>query len=174
MKHYYRSLVFALGLMGLGVWLALVFPQTLSNAAVTATPVFPQTPGLGLQNFIQGTDTAGTFKAVYTGGTNGSKCMGLIASSTDGSASHLITIQLKRTATSYTVMAATVAASAGSANGIPPQPLMGPGLWTGLPTDSDGNPFIYLATNADSIQATYATALTAATQVNVIATCADF
>lgn len=169
----YRNWILA-GFMALGVALATMYPPTMLRAAVTATPVFPQLPGLGLQNFIQGTDTAGTFKAVYTGGTNGSKCVGLIASSTDGSAAHLITIQLKRTATSYTVMAATVAASAGNANGVPPQPLMGPGLWTGLPTDSDGNPFIYLATSADSIQATYATALTAATQVNVIAVCSDF
>lgn len=169
----YRNWLLA-GLMAAVIGLSALYPPTMLRAVVLGTPSFPQTPRLGLQNFIQGTDTAGTFKAVYTGGANGSKCTSLMASSTDGSAAHLITIQLKRSATSYTVVAATVAASAGNANGIPPQPLMTPGIWYGLPADNDSNPTLFLNDASDSIQATYATALTAATQVNVIALCSDF
>lgn len=46
-------------------------------------------------------------------------------------------------------------------------------IWPGLPVDSDGNPYILIA-SGDTIQATFATALTAADVLNIVATCSDF
>src|SRR5271165_5399153 len=66
---------------------------TQSLAAVSSTPVFVQTPNRGIVQFLQGTDSAGTYKTLYTGGSNGSKCTGMYITSNDA-ASHLVTIQL--------------------------------------------------------------------------------
>jgi hypothetical protein len=46
-------------------------------------------------------------------------------------------------------------------------------LWPGLPVDSDGNPYIILV-SGDTLQATFATALTSTDFVNIVAQCADF
>lgn len=153
--------------------LAFVLYAGFAQAVVTPTPIFLQAPKLGLQSFIEGTDSAGTYKTVYTGGANGSKCSALVASSTDASAAHLVTIRIQRGAANYDAVASSVGQSAGTLSGTPPLNLMAPGTWSGLPFDSDGNPFIYLQ-SGDLIQATFGSALTASSQINIIAVCADF
>src|SRR5271166_318380 len=69
--------------------------------------------------------------------------------------------------------ALTSVSSAGFATATPPQSLMSPTVWAGLPIDSDGNPFLLLS-QGDSIAATFATALTSTDLINIQVNCADF
>jgi hypothetical protein len=147
---------------------------TSSFAAVTATPVFVQTPNRGIVQFLQGTDVAGTYKTLYTGGTNGSKCTGMYITSND-TAAHLVTIQLVVSGVKYGGTAiSTGTTTPGFASGAGALNAMSSINWPGLPTDSDGNPYFYFAGTGDTIQATFATALTASDVINIVAICADF
>ena len=67
MKKLLLSIVTAIALMATPVLAA-----TTPNSVVTA-----QTPKLAVVQFLQGTDTAGTYKTLYTGGANGSKISGM-------------------------------------------------------------------------------------------------
>lgn len=145
-----------------------------SFAAVSSTPVFVQTPNRGIVQFLQGTDVAGTYKTLYTGGANGSKCTGMYITSNDATA-HLVTIQLVTSAVKYGGTAiSTGTTTPGYASGAPAISAMSPINWPGLPVDSDGNPYFYLAGTGDTIQATFATALTTSDFINIVAICADF
>jgi hypothetical protein len=145
-----------------------------SFAAVTATPVFVQTPNRGIVQFLQGTDSPGTYKTLYTGGANGSKCTGMYITSNDATA-HLVTIQLVNTAVKYGgTSISTGTTTPGFATGAGAIAAMSSANWPGLPLDSDGNPYFYLASASDTIQATFATALTTSDVVNIVAICADF
>ena len=141
--------------------------------ALTATPVFVQTPSIGNQTFIQGTDTAGTFKTIYTGGSNGSKCTALMAISNDNSASHLLTTEIVHSATTTPMASVTIPVSGAANTYGATLNLMSAANWTGLPIDSDGNPYFYLA-SGDTLKATFATTLTSTNQINFMAVCADF
>jgi hypothetical protein len=125
-------------------------------------------------------DAIGTYKTIYTAGwgapngTNGSKCFGLIETNNDASATHLITVQLVNSAgTKFPGMAITTASSDGFANAVPAKSLMSSGNWPGLPLDQYQNPYVILAPG-DTIQATYATALTSGDSVSLYASCTDY
>lgn len=157
------------------VILSLIAFSTNAEATVTAnSSVTPQTPNRGIVQFLQGTDAAGTYKTLYTGGANGSIVKGIFATSNDASAAHLVTCQIVNGGVKYGGVAATVAINSGMANAAPPVNLMSPSIWTGLPLDSDGNPFFFLASANDTLQCTYATALTTSDAVSLIAVAADF
>ena len=154
--------------------LGLICSPVLAYAAVTANNIVtPQIPNRGIVQFLAGTDTAGTYKTLYTAGANGSKCFAMWTNNNDGSATHLITVQIINTAVKYGGIALTSVESAGYANATAAQALMTATLWPGLPLDSDGNPYILLA-SGDTIQATYATSLTAADWINIVTICSDF
>ena len=158
-------------LLAVGLSLASV---AAAHAAGTANSfITPQTPNRGIQSFVQGTDVAGTYKTVYTGGANGSVCNALWATNNDGSATHLITVQVVSGGNKFGGMAITSVLSAGFANATPPQSLMSTANWPGLPVDQNGNPNLFLA-NGDTLQATYATALTSTDQINLEAMCWDY
>ncbi len=156
------------------VGLCLVLRAGVGEASVTPNSVVTaQTPSRGIVQFLQGTDTALTYKTLYTAGANGSRCNGMWATNSD-SVNHLITVQIVNTAVKYGGTAVTVPTTAGFANGVPAQALMTAALWPGLPLDSDGNPFIAL-NSGDTLQATFATAfVTGSTVVNAVVACADF
>ncbi len=141
--------------------------------SLTTTPVFVQTPKLALVQFLQGTDNAGTYKTLYTGGSNGSKVIGMWENNNDPSATHLVTIQLVRSSVLYGGIAITTALNDGYANATPAKNLMSPSVWPGLPVDSDGNPYLLLQ-SGDLIQATFATAITSSDVINIAAIIADF
>jgi len=147
---------------------APAFAAVTPNSVVTA-----QTPNRGIVQFLQGTDSAGTYKTLYTAGANGSKCMGMYTTNNDGSATHLVTVQIVNATVKYGGVALTSVSSAGFANATPPQALMTAAVWPGLPVDSDGNPFLMLA-SGDTLQATFATSLTSTDVLNIVVTCADF
>lgn len=154
--------------------LAFAFAPSLAWAAVTPNSVVtPQTPNRGLCQFLQGTDTAGVYKTCFTAGSNGSKCLAMWENNNDGSATHLVTVQIVNGGVKYGGVAVTTALSDGFATGIPAKNLMSSLVWPGLPVDSDGVPFFFLA-SGDTVQATFATALTSSTLINVVLVCTDF
>lgn len=152
--------VLALG----GVAYAAVTP----NSIVTA-----QTIKRGVVQFLQGTDVAGTYKTLYTAGANGSKCFGMVETNNDGSATHVVTVQVFNGAVGYGGTAIISASNDGFINTAPPKAMMSPAAWPGLPIDANGNPFIYLV-SGDTLQATFATALTSMDVLNIFVSCVDY
>jgi hypothetical protein len=146
-----------------------VFAAGTQNKVITA-----QIPNLGVVQFLQGTDSAGTYKTLYTGGANGSIIKGLIATTNDASAAHLVTCQVVRSAVKYAVTSVNIPINSGFASGAPPVNLLSSTNTPGLPIDSDQNPFIYLFNASDTLQCTFATALTASDVINIIAVATDF
>lgn len=143
-----------------------------ATPAVTPTPAMLQIPKIGLQSFLQGTDTPQIYKTLYTGGTNGSKIIGLTAASYDGSVIHGINCQVSRSSVGYTlwIFLLPINANGGSAptiNGLSPT------IIAGLPIDSDGNPFLYLQPS-DIFQCTYTTAFSTGGGIIISAIGADF
>ena len=155
-------------LAAVGLLITPVQAATTANSIITA-----QTPNRGVVQFLQGTDSAGTYKTLYTAGANGSKCFSMQMTNNDASATHLVTVQVVNNSVKYGGTALTTVSSAGFVSGTPPQALMTSAVWTGLPLDGNGNPFLYLV-SGDTIQATFATALTSSDVINVQVQCVDF
>lgn len=110
--------------------LSLAFAAFPALATTTANSIVtPQVPNRGIVQFLQGTDSAGTYKTLYTGGANGSKCVGIYATSNDASASHLVTVQIKVSTVYYGGMAVTVPVNSGFANAAPAVNMMAPANW---------------------------------------------
>lgn len=146
---------------------------------MTTTPnsiITPQTPKITPQNFVQGTDSAGTYKTLFTAGTDGSKITGIVASSTDGSATHVLTLVLTRSATDYIIGSYTIPINSGTSGSAVNVDLLNGGpanLIVGLPVDNDGQKYLFLE-SGDTLRATFATALTSSTRINIITIGADF
>jgi len=147
-----------------------------SWAAVTPnSPVFMQTPTVGKVQFLQGTDSAGTYKTLYTAVTpgNGARCNALWLTTDDGAVAHAVTVQVVSGGIRYGGMTVLTSLNQGFVNGTPALNVFAPTLWPGLPLDSDGNPYLQLAPG-DTLQATYTTALTSATRINLVISCGEF
>jgi hypothetical protein len=145
--------------------------------AVTPNNIItPQTPKITPQNFVQGTDSALTLKTLYTGGTNGSKVVAVLAATDDGSATHVLTLYITRSAVDYYVGAYTIPVSSGTSGAIANVNLLNGGplsLIVGLPTDNDGQKYIFLE-SGDTLRGTFATALTAAKRIDILTIGANF
>lgn len=163
-----RVLVAALGVLTLIATVIGVGAAVTPNSIITA-----QIPNRGIVQFLQGTDAAGTYKTLYTAGINGSKCFGMYETNNDGSATHLVTVQVVNGGVRYGGMAITTASNDGFANAAPAKALMSNTNWPGLPIDGNGNPTIYLV-SGDTLQATFATALTSSDLINIYVSCVDF
>lgn len=110
--------------------------------AVTATPIFPQTIKNSVVTIVNA-DASGA-KTVYTAGTNGSKIESWIISSTDSVARDL-QIFMVISATSYQMTTINIPINAGNTNAIVPVNILAHAQFPGLAKDSNGNPYIYLA-----------------------------
>lgn len=163
-----KKMLFLVWVMLLGAFCDDARAATTPNSVVTA-----QTPNRGIVQFLQGTDVAGTYKTLYTASANGSKIISLYTNNNDGSAQHLITCQIVNGGVKYGGVALTTVSNAGFANATPAQNLFNATVWPGLPLDSDGNPFLYLI-SGDTLQCTFATALTSTDLINIVAVAADF
>lgn len=161
--------------LGLGLLLLAAQPAV---AAVTNTPIFPQTLKNTQTCYVQGTDSAATYKTIFTGNANGSKIIGIWAGTNDD-VTHLLTIRPSTSTSDHCAtngtcgsgVAATLAVSSGYVNGTPVLSMVTPTLWPGLPADSDGNAFIFLPSATTTLEATFATAFSTAGEhicVNVI------
>jgi hypothetical protein len=166
-----------------GVALSLLSSQALATGVTPNSPVTPQNPGGKAIQFTN-SSTPGTYTVLYTAGQSnsnnqGSKCLQILASSNDASATHLLTMSLYDGTTDHVIEALTIPATASSTTlpgmsaGVPPFALLSTSYIT-LPVDSDGNPFIYIP-NGYSLRFTFATTITSADVINVSTTgCADF
>ena len=167
--------------------LLLVLLAVPVHAAVTPNSyITPQTSKTTTTHFVQGTDTAGTYKTIYVPtSTSGSRIVGIWVTTTDGSLSHLVTVAVSSStsshcgtmATSTTCApgaAVTVAANSGFAASTPAVNLLTSTNWPGLPVDSDGNPYLALSDNTQTIELTFATALTSSTKLSVTVIASDF
>lgn len=141
-------------------------------AAVTATPVFVQTPNRGVVQLTTAS-TPGTYVTLYTGSVNGSKCIGAYITSND-TVAHLVTIQYGSSNIRYGGVAIPTSSQSGFSSGNPALNPFGSNIWPGLPIDNDTNPFLYLGTTADTLQVTFGTSLTTGAVINVVSVCADF
>lgn len=144
--------------------------------AVTATAVFVQTPRVTPQNFVQGTDVAGTLKTLFTAGSDGSKVVAVLAATDDGSATHVITLYLTRSSVDYYLGAYTLPVSSGTSGAAANVDLLAGGpsnLIIGLPRDNDGQKYLFLQ-SGDTLRATFATALTAGKRIDILTVAGNF
>jgi hypothetical protein len=174
-------------LTSLAIFLFFCVASIASEAAVTANSIVtPQTPNRAIVQFLQGTDVAGTYKTLYTSGSNGSICYGMVTNNSDAgvTAGHLLNIQLVNSTVKYggtalqTIPSAGfIAGTGGVGTSTPPQVITGStvnaGVWSGLALDNLGNNIIQLV-SGDTIQVTFSTAMTAGAVINLYATCNDF
>lgn len=137
--------------------------------AISHQPVFVQTPKIGPQSFVNADGT--TKKTVVTAGVNGTKVVGLTATSTD-TAARVCQVWLTRSAVSYLLVAVSVPIGAGSDGVIPNVDLLSLILWPGLPVDGV-SPFFFLQ-SGDTLQVSMAVAVTAAKEIDVTAQFSDF
>lgn len=172
MRKLWRVLILA--------FVTVVLLHQHGDAAVTSTPVLVQTPKNGSCTFVQGTDSAGTYKTCYTGGTNGTKIVGIYATSND-TTPHVVTVQLSTSTTAHCSPQSNCLGGPGVSitgaanfNAVVPINFLSTGNWPGLPFDSDGNPYLYLTGNSQTIEATFQSNLGASTQVSVVVVAADF
>lgn len=144
--------------------------------AVTATPALPQAINNTVTSFIQGTDAAGTFKTIFTAGSNGSKVVAVLVNTTDGTATHVLTLQVKRSSTGYPLINYTLPINSGGDGSTASVDMFagGPaGLLLGLPVDNDGQKYLLLK-SGDTLELTFATALTSGKNIYVHVIGADF
>ncbi len=159
--------------VGIPLCTAMLLASGGAGAAVTPnSPVTPQTPKDGYVQFTS-SSTQGTYVTLYTAGGNGSKCVAMWEDNNDLTTTHLVTTQIVNSSTKYGGVAIQTVTNAGFGNLSPPQNMMAPTTWVGLPTDSDGNPYMFLV-SGDTLQATFTPSVTTGVQIDIHVICADF
>jgi hypothetical protein len=136
--------------------------------AMTPTPALPQTPKPYPSQIVNASGTGAVTAAA--GGSNGTKLVALIATNTDSNA-YVLQMSLVRGATTYLIGTVAIPAGAGSAAVTPAVNLMV--SLTGLPVDSDGNPFLFLA-SGDTLAINTLSTVAASKALAVIGIGADF
>jgi hypothetical protein len=117
-------------------------------------------------------DSANTKKTVVTAGTNGTKVVGMTATSTDTS-TRVAQVWLTRSATSYLLASVSIPAASGSDGTTVGINLMGTTLWPGLPVDNDGQVYLWLQ-SGDTLKVSFTAQVTSAKEIDVMALSADF
>lgn len=112
---------------------------------VTATPIFPQTIQTPVAQILPA--TASNLVTLYTAGANGSKIENIIATNTDTAAAYAITLTVVVSATNYIIGTVNVPLSSGNTTAAPSINLLN-NTSINLAKDSNGNPYIYLASGA--------------------------
>lgn len=170
-------------LLRLTLILVLVLAPLRGWAAVTATPVFAQTPMLGRVQILNGTGayaiasgaaTVTNTVALYTCGANGSKITGIVGTSNDTAAATITVFLVPASNVPYAITTVSVPITAGTIAATPPVNFLSPANTPGLPVDSDGNPYI-LCQSGDVIRVgAKTTAVTANLAVMMVAVGSDF
>lgn len=111
--------------------------------SVTATPIFPQTVQ-SLANQIANATTT-TLVTLYTAGTNGSRIENVSITSTNV-ANNNIQIYANNATANYLLGTVQVLANSGQTNSVPTISLFAATNFLSLNKDSNGNPYMYLAT----------------------------
>lgn len=139
--------------------------------AQNVNPTFVKTPNFGAVQITTGTGSS-TVVTIYTGGANGSKVPGLIATAVNTTGAFDVQWGISSGGTLYIMGTVSVSCSAGSSDTVPSINLLNLTSIPGLTLDSDSNPFVFLASSNYSLQAkTPATSSTWATGavINLIA-----
>lgn len=148
------------------------FLSVSAQAAVTANSIItPQTPNRGILQFLPAS-TPGTYVTAYTAGANGSKIVGLSMNNND-SATHVVTCAIFNATLNYGGVTLLSTASAGFASGTNGQSMLSSTLFPGGFTDANSNYGLILV-SGDTLQCTYATAVTSAKQLDILVTAMDF
>ena len=137
--------------------------------AVTATPVFVQTPSVGVLQMAANTN----FQTVVTAGANGSKVVSVMVASSDA---RVLQLAITRSAVNYILGSYSVTANSGIDGTVSAVDLLrgGPsGLIPGLPVDNDGQPYLFLK-SGDTLTVKATVAPSGSTTVNVVAVYGDF
>lgn len=153
------------------LYLVFLLTPVLAWAQTANSWITTQTPRIEKARFVQGTDTAGTYKTLFTAPAAGARCHGISITSTDTALAHLVTLEIFAGGLAYGGTAVSVPALSGYGAATPPVSALNPTTWPGAPSDADGNSYITLV-SGDSLQATFATALTSTTRINITAYCA--
>jgi hypothetical protein len=136
--------------------------------AVTATPVFVQTPKVTRTTFTSADTT--TAKTIATAGTNGSKVTAVSICSDDTS-DRVFQLGITRSATFILLGSVNLKTLAGTDGAT--AAVNGFNLIPGLPVDSDGQKYFFME-SGDTLQAKTTTTITAAKTVSVTAVQGDF
>jgi hypothetical protein len=163
-------------------FLLIAFSLALMAAPAwgASAPIFPGSVRVTVTTFVQGTDTAGVYKTIFTGGASGSKVIGIYITNTDGTASHHMIAQYSNSTTDHCATATTCGGGQQTTPDLNAGFVIDTGAndvideWNGLPQDSDGNKFIYVTDNTDTLEMTFETALTASTKISVVVMAVDF
>lgn len=152
-----------------GLAVALIVLTGILSMALTATPVFVQTPRSWK---IQISGTPGTTPVVFATPAAAMKITGCWAYSTD-TAARSVRLDIVRSATAYTQNIVAVNTPVATPGTNIPVNLLANTNFPGLPLDSDGNPYILLE-STDTLQAAANAQLTAATFISITCNAADF
>ncbi len=140
--------------------------------AVSATPVFPQTPKHGLVQCVNADGT--NKKTVITAGSNGSKVLSLLGASDDTS-DRTFLVYVTRSGTSYLIGSCLIPDLSGTDGGTDPTVnLLNSTNIPGLPVDNDGQRYLLLQ-SGDTLDVALTTgAVTAGKTVHFSSNYADF
>lgn len=138
--------------------------------AVTSTPIYPQTLMSGVAQILPA-DTS-SLKTLYTAGTNGSKIETILVTNTDSTSAYLITLTVVISATNYIIGTVNVPLSSGNTNAAPAINILSNSNIP-LNKDSNGNPYLYLATGA-ILKVNSSTTVTTAKVLSFLAQGEDF
>lgn len=120
--------------------------------AQNVNPTFVKTPNLGATQITTGTGSSGVV-TVYTGGANGSKVPAFIAAGIGTTSAFDVQWGLSSGGTLYIVGTVSIPAGAGSSDTLPSVNMFNTTNMPSLTLDSDGNPFLFLASSNWSLQA---------------------
>src|SRR5579872_3698641 len=105
--------------------------------AVTPNSVItPQAVKCFVQQFVQGTDSAGTYKTLVTAGANGTKVTSIIATTTETVSAHVITLAITRSAVKYIIGNINLPINSGLDGTTAGTNLLNNALVAGLPVDN--------------------------------------
>jgi hypothetical protein len=151
--------------------------------AVQSSPVLPQSPKIAVTQ-LSSTATAvsltsSTYTTLYTGGTNGSKITGVMASNTSTGAAINAILTIGSTVSGaqlyYQVASATLPALTSAFDTVITSVNLFGNTTIPLPLDGDGNPYLFLASTAYTLSVGVSSApQTTNGRVNFVAIGADF
>ncbi len=140
---------------------------------MTNTPVFPQTLNSSVQQFLNADGNgAGTEKALFTPGSNGSILDALLVSSSDTSARDLV-FGFTVSGTFYVLSTVQIPITAGLTNAIPSVDILRSLQIPGLSYDAFGNR-VMIIKNGFVLKAYAGATVTTAKAINVFALGRDF
>lgn len=137
--------------------------------AVTATPVFVQTPKHATSAYT----TASTTATVLSAGVNGCKITSLTAVSNSTSA-HTFMVGISSGSTALPLVSVSIPAASGTDGATPAVDMLSSSILPGLPVDNDGQRYLFLSSTAYALTVTASATINTGKQVTFSSFYADF